>query len=250
MTLFGSDAVTPDLVKYPRLAYARHFAGGALPDLTGWPAQVRPHVSTASGGHLLTATQLATIKRWLGVWGHLDGDFTIDHEVNLGKKGTPATFKANYKAVAPLLAGTGWRLTEVFAGYGEVHSSTKPGAAYKPCSVWHSPDARAQTWDHYVPAAATSLPDPEVWAAPVLAAIHACGLPGGISEWGFPPGADPDGTAGPVFAAKLGRLAKDQGLYCCSAWDNPATGTPGVPAGGYVLTGATLVAWQTVIEVG
>jgi len=241
MTLFGSDSPTIDLTRYRRWAYARRFNSGRLADLTGLPTGIRYHVSMNTGGK---AVDLNAIDAWLTKWAHvMAGDFTLDHEVNLGNKGTPDMFRSNMHKAAPLLQGTGWRLVEVFSQYGELHK--------QPWTTWHSPDAAAQTWDAYVPASATSLPvDVAAWAAPSLRAIQASGLPGGLSEWGFPPAADPTGEDGARFAAQLGRLAKDQRWYVCSAWDNPATGTPGVPAGGYVLDGSTLVAWQSVVEVG
>lgn len=243
MTLFGSDAPTIDLVKYPRLAYARRFNEGALADLSDVPAQVRPHVSMNTGGKPLNPH---VVDAWLERWHDRPGDFTIDHEVNRGDKGTPAQFKANMRVAAGLLKGTSWRLVEIF---GQWQMTYKPGGD---AMAWHSPDAQAGGVDAYVTANLARLPIKVAdWLAPAMAYWHTTQLPGLICEWGYAPASDPTGgTDGARFARQLARLAKDLKLGACSAWDNPKSGPSGVPAGAYVLTGDALVAWQTVVEVG
>lgn len=242
MTLFGSDAPTIDLARYPRLAYARRFNSGALADLTAVPAQVRPHVSMNTGGRPLDPKAIET---WLGHHAGWAGDLTIDHEVNTGKKGTPQQFRANMRVAASILAGTSWRLVEIM-GLWQMVNKTDGGWA-----TWHSEDAQACGVDAYVPANATALPaSVPAWLAAALAYWKATSLPRLICEWGYNPASDPTGRDGARLARQLGRFAKDNKLDACAAWDNPASGTPSVPSGAYVLTGDTLVAWQTVIEVG
>ena len=243
MTLFGSDSPTIDLTKYRRLAYARRFNSGQLADLTGVPAQVRPHVSMNTGGRPLN---VAAVEKWLGTHEHLSGDFTLDHECNRGDKGSPDQFRANMRTAAAVLKGTGWRLVEIFGQWQLQH---KPGGDIK---TWHSNDAQACGVDAYVEAQQRVLPmSVDFWLAPALAAWKYTGLPRLICEWGFSPLSDPTGGVdGARLAREVGRFAKDAGLDACAAWDNPATGAPGVPAGGYVFTGAVLASWQAVVEVG
>jgi hypothetical protein len=242
MTLFGSDAPTIDLVKYPRLAYARRFNGGQLADLTGVPAQVRAHVSMNTGGKPLDPHVL---EAWLVRNDGREGDLTIDHEVNRGVKGSPTQFRANMRTAAAVLAGTSWRLVEIFGLWQMVN---KPDGGY---ATWHSPDAKAGGVDAYVPAGAARLPGNVAdWLMPATSYWRSIGFPGLICEWGFNPASDPTGRDGARLARQLAKFAKDSKLDACAAWDNPASGTPGVPAGAYVFAGDTLVAWQTVIEVG
>jgi len=242
MTLFGSDNPTIDLVKYPRLAYSRRFKSGALADLTDVPAQVRPHVSMNTGGRPLDPK---VIEAWLAHNDHREGDFTIDHEVNRGVKGSPTQFRANMRVAADVLKGTTWRLVEIFGLWQMVY---KPDGGY---AVWHSPDAQAGGVDAYVPANAQRLPGNVAdWLMPATSYWRSTGLPGLICEWGFNPASDPTGKDGARLARQVGRFAKDEKLDACGAWDNPASGAPGVPVGAYLFTGDTLVAWQTVVEVG
>jgi hypothetical protein len=242
MTLFGSDNSTIDLAKYPRLAYARRFASGALAPLDDVPAQVRPHVSMNTNGKPLNPK---TIEAWLTHNDGRAGDLTIDHEVNRGVKGTQAQFKANMRVAADVLRGTSWRLVEIFGLWQMVY---KPDGGY---AIWHSPDAQAGGIDAYVPANAARLPGNVAdWLMPATAYWKSTGLPGLICEWGYVPTSDPTGRDGARFTRQLAKLAKDLKLDACAAWDNPASGTPSVPAGAYSLAGDTLVAWQTVVEVG
>lgn len=243
MTLFGSDAPAIDLVTFPRLAYARRFNGGQLADLSDVPSQVRPHVSMNTGGRPLNPK---TVETWLTKWADREGDFTIDHEVNRGDKGSPTQFRADMRVAASLLAGTSWRLVEIF---GQWQMSHKPGGGW---ADWHSPYAQAGGVDAYVTANLTRLPGNVAdWLAPAIAYWNTTQLPGMICEWGFTPASDPTGGIdGARFTRQLGRLSKDLRLDACSAWNNPKSGPANVPAGAYVLTGAPLVAWQTVVEVG
>lgn len=242
MTLFGSDSPTIDLARYPRLAYARRFNAGQLADVSDVPAQVRPHVSMNSSGKPLNS---AVIEKWLARHDGRPGDLTIDHEVNRGVKGSPAQYRANMRTAAAVLAGTSWRLVEILGLWQMAHLDTG-GYAY-----WHSKDAQACGVDAYVPANAARLPiDVADWLAPATAYWQATQMPRLICEWGYVPASDPTGRDGARFTRTLARFAKDNKLDACAAWDNPASGTPGVPSGAYVLTGDALVAWQTVIEVG
>jgi hypothetical protein len=242
MTLFGSDAPVIDLVRYPRLAYARRFNSGQLADVSTVPAQVRPHVSLNTDGRPLDPHVLET---WLERNDGRAGDLTLDHEVNTGKKGTPTQFKANMRVAADMLKGTTWRLVEIL-GLWQMVNKSDGGFA-----TWHSPDAQACGVDAYVPGGAKSLPSSvPVWLAPALKYWGAYDLPRLICEWGYNPASDPTGRDGARLARQMGRFAKDNKLDACAAWDNPKSGAPGVPDGAYVFTGDTLVAWQTVVEVG
>jgi len=243
MTLFGSDNPTIDLAKYPRLAYARRFNSGQLADVTDVPAQVRPHVSLNSGGRPIDPK---VIETWLERHDGRAGDLTIDHEVNTGKKGTAAQFKANMRVAADVLKGTSWRLVEIL---GLWQMAYKPDGGY---AYWHSPDAQACGVNAYVTLRPGGLLPKDVadWLAPALAYWRSTGLPRLICEWGYPPAMDPTGRDGARLARQLAKFAKDNKLDACAAWDNPKSGAPGVPDGAYVFTGDTLVAWQTVIEVG
>ena len=242
MTLFGADNPAIDLARYPRLAYARRFRSGALADVSAVPAQVRPHVSANTGGRPLNPK---VIEAWLAHNDGRPGDLTLDHECNRGDKGPPAQFRANMRIAAAILAGTSWRLGEIFGLWQMVYKTG--GAAMD----WHSPDAQFAGVDAYVPANAKSLPaDVPAWLAPASAYWKATQLPGLICEWGYNPASDPTGRDGARLARQLGRFAKDEKLDACAAWDNPASGAPGVAPGAYVFTGDALVAWQTVVEVG